>query len=240
MPSIQPEGTVANSSFQKTLKRAVKIRHNTSPPPTNISELILSISKCDFYTVSSSSASVTSMLCRLHNQFDCFARSCSPASVSSMVCRLHQQVCLLFYAVSISKCVFYAVPSVSKYDFYAVHLYQQVWLLCCAFLSASITSIANERSTWREKDRERKKKGKEEEGKEKGKGKLEVKLWQKRKKSQTPQPGIESGTPANAADALPLSHRDKRYHQPWCSLFWNFIRSASTSQHRHHPMPTVD
>ena len=45
-------------------------------------------------------------------------------------------------------------------------------------------------------------KGKEEEGKEKGKGKLEVKLWQKRKKSQTPQPGIEPGTPANAADAL--------------------------------------
>ena len=43
--------------------------------------------------------------------------------------------------------------------------------------------------------RERKKKGKEEEGKERGrrergKGKLEVKLWQKRKKSQTPQPGI--------------------------------------------------
>ena len=36
----------------------------------------------------------------------------------------------------------------------------------------------------REKERERKRKGKEEEGKEKGK--LEVKLWQKRKKSQTP------------------------------------------------------
>ena len=35
-----------------------------------------------------------------------------------------------------------------------------------------------------------------------------MKLWQKRKKSQTPQPGIEPGTPANAADALPLSHRD--------------------------------
>ena len=32
-----------NSSFQQTLKRAVKFRHNTSPPPTNISELILSI-----------------------------------------------------------------------------------------------------------------------------------------------------------------------------------------------------
>ena len=72
----------------------------------------------------------------------------------------------------------------------------------------------------REKDRERKRKGKEEEGKEKGKGKLEVKLWQKRKKSQTPQPGIEPGTPANAADALPLSHREKRYHQPVCLKFY--------------------
>ena len=69
--------------------------------------------------------------------------------------------------------------------------------------------------------RERKRKGKEEEGKERGrergKGKLEVKLWQTRKKSQTPQPGIEPGTPANAADALPLSHRDKRHHQLVCS-----------------------
>ena len=92
----------------------------------------------------------------------------------------------------------------------------------------------------REKQRERKRKGKEEEGKEKGKGKLEVKLWQKRKKSQTPQPGIEPGTPANAADALPLSHRDKQYHQPCMEFVWNFIRSASTSQHRHLPMPTAD
>ena len=102
----------------------------------------VSISKCDFYTVSASSASVTSMLCRLHNQFDCFARLCSPASVTSMLFRLHQQVCLLFYAVSISKCVFYAVPSlsasmtsmlcisISKYDFYAV-----------PSLSASVTSM---------------------------------------------------------------------------------------------------
>ena len=72
--------------------------------------------------------------------------------------------------------------------------------------------------------RERKRKGKEEEGKERGrergKGKFEVKLWQKRKKSQTPQPGIEPGTPANAADALPLSHRDKRHHQLVCSKFY--------------------
>ena len=53
-------------------------------------------------------------------------------------------------------------------------------------------------------------KGKEEEGKGerrkgKGKGKLEVKLWQKRKNSQTRKLGIEPGTRANATDALPLS-----------------------------------
>ena len=46
-----------------------------------------------------------------------------------------------------------------------------------------------------------------------------MKLWQKRKKSQTPQPGIEPGTPASAPDALPLSHRDKRHHQPVCFKF---------------------
>ena len=56
----------------------------------------------------------------------------------------------------------------------------------------------------REKERERKRNKWEEEGKEKGKGKLEMKLWQKRKKSQAPQPGIEPRTPTNAADALPL------------------------------------
>ena len=65
--------------------------------------------------------------------------------------------------------------------------------------------------------RERKRKGMKEEwkerGRERGKGTLELKLWQKRKKSQTPQPGIEPGTPANAADALPLSHRDKRHQE---------------------------
>ena len=59
--------------------------------------------------------------------------------------------------------------------------------------------------------KERKRKRKKEEGK--GEGKLEVKLWQKRKKSQTPQPGIEPGTPANAADALPLKFLLKR-------IFW--------------------
>ena len=50
----------------------------------------------------------------------------------------------------------------------------------------------------------------------KEKGKLEVNLWQKRKKSQRTQSGIEPGTPANATDSVPLSHRDKRYHQPVC------------------------
>ena len=77
----------------------------------------------------------------------------------------------------------------------------------------------------RGRGRERKMKGKKEEEGKRGKGKLEEKLWQKRKKSQTPQPGIEPGTPANAADALPLSHRDKRHHQLFVR---NFIRSAST------------
>ena len=60
-----------------------------------------------------------------------------------------------------------------------------------------------------------KRKGKE-------KGKFEVQLWQERKKWQTPKPGIESGTPANVTDALPLSHRDKRHHQPVCSKFYSF------------------
>ena len=41
-----------------------------------------------------------------------------------------------------------------------------------------------------------------------------LKFWQKQKKSQTPQPGIEPGTPANAADALPL-----RQATPPASLF---------------------
>ena len=65
-------------------------------------------------------------------------------------------------------------------------------------------------------------KGKEEEGKEKGK--LEVILWQKQKKSQTPQLKIEPGTPANAADALPLSHWDKRHHQPVYFEFFPLCR----------------
>ena len=55
---------------------------------------------------------------------------------------------------------------------------------------------ANERSKGGGKGKEEEGKGKEEEGKEKGNGELEVRLWQKRKKSLTPQPGIEPGTPA--------------------------------------------
>ena len=82
---------------------------------------------------------------------------------------------------------------------------------------------ANERSKGEGKGKEEEGKGrggKGERERRKGKGKLKVKLWQKRKKSQTPQPGIEPGTPANAADALPLSYRDKRYHQPVCLKFY--------------------
>ena len=106
-------------------------------------------SKCDFYAMSSPSASVPSILCRLH-----------------------QQVCLLCCVVSISKCDFYAVPAlsasitsmlchlyISKYHFYAVRLYQQVWLLCCAVSiskcdfyavsspSASVTSVVSSSSS---------------------------------------------------------------------------------------------
>ena len=72
----------------------------------------------------------------------------------------------------------------------------------------------------RERERERKRKGKE-----KGKGEREREIGNEAlaetgKKSQTPQPGIESGTPANAADARPLSHRNKRHHQPVCLKFY--------------------
>ena len=51
-----------------------------------------------------------------------------------------------------------------------------------------------------------------------------MKLWQKRKKSQTPQPGIEPGTPANAADALPLSHRDKRIFKRQANFLFSVFR----------------
>ena len=104
-----------------------------------------------------------------------------------------------------------------------------LWDKCeeCVFLVQTKGRRERKRET---KRRERRK------GNEKGKGKLEVKLSQKRKKSQTPQLGIEPGAPANAADALLLSHRDKRHHQR--QFVWNIIRSASTSQHRHRPVPT--
>ena len=67
-------------------------------------------------------------------------------------------------------------------------------LSLCAALGRLIFSA----QTKGRRERERKRKGKE-------KGKLEVKLWQKRKKLQTPQPGFEPGTSANATNALPLS-----------------------------------
>ena len=54
----------------------------------------------------------------------------------------------------------------------------------------------------------------------KGKGKGKRSFGRNGNTSQTPQPGIEPGTPANAADALPLSHRDKRHHQPVCLKFY--------------------
>ena len=46
-------------------------------------------------------------------------------------------------------------------------------------------------------------------GKEKGIVKLEVTLWQKRKKSQLAQLGIEPGTPTNTTDALPSRNQDE-------------------------------
>ena len=112
----------------------------------------------------------------------------------------------------------------------------------------------------REKERERKRKGKEEEGKGRGgKGEREREIGSEAladtEKSQTPQPGIEHGTPANAADALQLSHRDKRYHQPVCLKFYRgrrphnallfpdvehcaaFIKSCSEEFGLPHPAP---
>ena len=66
------------------------------------------------------------------------------------------------------------------------------------------TRSLNERSKGEEDERKGRGRERKRKGKGGGGGKLEVKLWQKRKKSQTPQPGIEPGTPANAADALPV------------------------------------
>ena len=55
-----------------------------------------------------------------------------------------------------------------------------------------------------------------------------------------PQRGIEPGTPANAADPLPLSHRDKRHHQLVCLKFIH-PPPPPLLQHRHYipanPLP---
>ena len=78
----------------------------------------------------------------------------------------------------------------------------------------------------RGRGRERKRKGKKEEGK--GEKEIGSEALAETEKSQTPQPGIEPGTPANAADALPLSHRDKRHHQLVCSKFYPFCLHFTT------------
>ena len=62
---------------------------------------VVSISKCDFYAVSSPSASVTSVV------------SCSSSNVTSILCGLHQQVWLLCRFVCVSWRDFYAVPCLS-------------------------------------------------------------------------------------------------------------------------------
>ena len=51
----------------------------------------------------------------------------------------------------------------------------------------------------------------EREKEEDGKGGREIgsEALAETEKSQLPQPGIDPGTSANAADVLPLSHRDK-------------------------------
>ena len=55
--------------------------------------------------------------------------------------------------------------------------------------------------------------------------------------SQTPQPGIEPGTPANAVDALPLSHRDKRHHQPVCLTILSALPPLHNKGIIHCPQP---
>ena len=51
-------------------------------------------------------------------------------------------------------------------------------------------------------------------GRERRKGNWKSSVGRNEKKLQTPQPGIKPATPANAADALPMSHRDEQHHQP--------------------------
>ena len=74
----------------------------------------------------------------------------------------------------------------------------------------------------REKEREKKRKGKEEEGKEKGKGEREREIGS--------EPLAETEKIANApADDIPLSHRDKRCHQPVCLKFYPLCLHFTTS-----------
>ena len=72
---------------------------------------------------------------------------------------------------------------------------------------------------WKVEGRSFKGKGKEER-RERRNGNWKWSFGRNRKKLQTPQPGIEPGTPANAADALPVSHQDKRHHQPVSVAQW--------------------
>ena len=81
----------------------------------------VSVSKCDFYAVSSPSASVTSVV------------SSSSSNVTSILCRLHQQVWLLCRFVCVSWRDFYAVPcSSASVTCMPFRLRQQTWLLCSA------------------------------------------------------------------------------------------------------------
>ena len=118
--------------------------------------LCVSISKYNFYTVPSLSASVTSMLCHLYQQVSllcCASLSASitsmlcvsiskyhfyavpslSASVTSMLCRLHQQVWLLLCRLHHQMWLLYCVDSISKCDSSSLpfRLRQLAWLLCC-------------------------------------------------------------------------------------------------------------
>ena len=82
----------------------------------------------------------------------------------------------------------------------------------------------------RKKERKRKRKGKEEEGKEeegkeKGKGGREREigseaLAETEKNRKRPSRESNPGPQQTRLIALPLSHRDKRYHQPVCLKFY--------------------
>ena len=112
-------------------------------------------SKCDFYAMSSPSASVSSILCRLHQQVCLLCCAVSISKYNFYAVRLYQQVWLLCCAVSISKCDFYAVSSPSASVTSVVsssssnvtsilcRLHQQVWLKFFAVSSASagVTSM---------------------------------------------------------------------------------------------------